>query len=88
MSLLPQRCLRVAMGPRACLWQRQIRCKSYKEGRGPKMQAKLDKAEREWQEQADKIKKGEAENLWDVLESRGFIKDVVGGYGLLPPGTP
>ena len=46
--------------------------------KSPKYTAKVEDAENEWDRQAEKIKKGEAKNLWDVLEERGFVKDVAG----------
>ncbi|KAK0746422.1 tyrosine--trna ligase precursor, mitochondrial (cyt-18) [Schizothecium vesticola] len=46
--------------------------------KSPKYTAKVEDAENEWDHQAEKIKKGEAKNLWDVLEERGFVKDVAG----------
>lgn len=39
---------------------------------------KREDAEKEWAERAEAIKRGEVANLWDILEERGFIKDVAG----------
>lgn len=45
---------------------------------GTKYLAKLAKADKEWQIKAEKIKNGQMKNLFDELDERGFIKDVVG----------
>ncbi|KAM0287976.1 hypothetical protein ACHAQH_000043 [Verticillium albo-atrum] len=39
---------------------------------------KRDDAAQEWDEKAEAIKNGEARNLWDIFEERGFVKDVAG----------
>ncbi|VUC21246.1 unnamed protein product [Clonostachys rosea] len=39
---------------------------------------KVDEGEERWKERADKIQSGEISHVWDVLEERGFVKDVAG----------
>ncbi|KAM0335262.1 hypothetical protein ACHAQA_000306 [Verticillium albo-atrum] len=39
---------------------------------------KRDDAAQEWEEKAEAIKNGKAQNLWDIFEERGFVKDVAG----------
>lgn len=34
--------------------------------------------EERWAERAEKIRTGELPHLWDILEERGYIKDVAG----------
>jgi tyrosyl-tRNA synthetase len=45
---------------------------------GLKYIAKLDDAEKQWAQQAEEIKAGTRRNVWDVLEERGFVKDIAG----------
>lgn len=40
--------------------------------------AKMQKADEQWKKQAELIKAGKRKNLFDELDERGFIKDVVG----------
>ncbi|KAH8899261.1 tyrosyl-tRNA synthetase [Thozetella sp. PMI_491] len=47
---------------------------------GHKYKKKLEDAEKSWQERAQQIQDGHHRNLWDVLEERGYIKDVAGDY--------
>ena len=42
------------------------------------MAGKLEDAENQWEARAEKIKSGEVRNIWDMLEERGFVKDVAG----------
>ncbi|KAK0657135.1 hypothetical protein B0T16DRAFT_314699 [Cercophora newfieldiana] len=44
----------------------------------PKYVQKLRLAEEAWDARALRIKNGEIQNTWDMLEERGFIKDVAG----------
>ncbi|KAK1755259.1 mitochondrial tyrosine--tRNA ligase [Echria macrotheca] len=46
--------------------------------KSPKYIDKLEEAERKWDERAQLIQDGKAQNIWDKLEERGFIKDVAG----------
>lgn len=39
---------------------------------------KREEAAKQWDERADAILRGEATNLWDVFEERGFVKDIAG----------
>ncbi|ROT43618.1 tRNA synthetase class I [Sodiomyces alkalinus F11] len=39
---------------------------------------KREDAAKQWDERAEAILRGEARNLWDIFEERGFIKDVAG----------
>lgn len=39
---------------------------------------KVAEGEQRWAERAEKIKSGEERHVWDVLEERGYIKDVAG----------
>ncbi|KAK0747927.1 tRNA synthetases class I-domain-containing protein [Apiosordaria backusii] len=50
---------------------------------GPKYQAKIDQAAAEWDERAEKIKKGEIQNTWDMFVERGFVKDTAGSHGAI-----
>lgn len=43
-----------------------------------KTQKKRDDAASQWDERAEAIKRGEARNLWDIFEERGFFKDIAG----------
>ncbi|KAK3987020.1 tRNA synthetases class I-domain-containing protein [Cladorrhinum sp. PSN332] len=45
---------------------------------GLKMTAKLDNAAEEWAQRAERIKKGELQNTFDMLEERGYVKDLAG----------
>ncbi|OAA62779.1 tyrosyl-tRNA synthetase [Niveomyces insectorum RCEF 264] len=45
---------------------------------GPKYQAKIDQADEEWRQKARRIESGEAQSTWDMLEERGYVKDVAG----------
>jgi hypothetical protein len=49
-----------------------------KKGKSPKYIEKVKQAEDAWEERAQKIQAGEIQNTWDMLEERGFIKDVAG----------
>jgi len=44
----------------------------------PKYITKVMNAENDWEKRANQIKHGEIQNTWDMLEERGFIKDVAG----------
>jgi tyrosyl-tRNA synthetase len=39
---------------------------------------KVAEGEARWKERAEKIEKGEIPHTWDVLQERGYIKDVAG----------
>jgi tyrosyl-tRNA synthetase len=39
---------------------------------------KVAEGEERWAERAERIKNGEERHVWDVLEERGYIKDVAG----------
>ncbi|CAG9989795.1 unnamed protein product [Clonostachys byssicola] len=39
---------------------------------------KVSEGEDRWRKRADKIQSGEISHVWDVLEERGFVKDVAG----------
>jgi tyrosyl-tRNA synthetase len=39
---------------------------------------KVAEAEARWKEKGEKIKNGEIPHPWDILEERGYIKDVAG----------
>lgn len=43
-----------------------------------KTQRKRDEAAKKWDERAEAIARGEQRNLWDILEERGFFKDIAG----------
>lgn len=47
-------------------------------GRSPKYIEKVENAEKTWDDRAVKIQCGEVQNVWDMLEERGFVKDVAG----------
>jgi hypothetical protein len=49
-----------------------------KKGWSAKYTAKVRQAEKEWAVRANKIEAGEIQNTFDMLEERGFIKDVTG----------
>ncbi|KAK1825691.1 tRNA synthetases class I-domain-containing protein [Podospora conica] len=49
-----------------------------KQGKSPKYCDKVEDAENFWADRADKIQRGELQNTWDLLEERGFVKDVAG----------
>lgn len=44
--------------------------------------AKVADGEERWAARAERIEKGEEKHMWDILEERGYLKDVA-GYGLL-----
>jgi len=46
--------------------------------RSPKYIKKVEDAEKSWDDRAAMIQRGEAQNVWDMLEERGFIKHVAG----------
>ncbi|KAK0631717.1 hypothetical protein B0T14DRAFT_559474 [Immersiella caudata] len=48
------------------------------QGKSAKYVEKVRHAEEEWAERARKIQTGEIQNTFDMLEERGFIKDVAG----------
>lgn len=56
-------------------------------GGSPKYIAKLEAAEESWDKRALQIQRGEVQNVWDLLEERGFVKDVA-GYALPFPRYP
>jgi len=47
-------------------------------GKSPAYIEKVREAEDAWQARAQRIKAGEIQNTWDLLEERGFIKDITG----------
>ncbi|VBB71668.1 Tyrosyl-tRNA synthetase mitochondrial precursor encoded by the yts1 gene [Podospora comata] len=47
---------------------------------GPKYQAKIDQAQADWEERAEKIKKGEIQHTWDMFVERGYVKDTAGSH--------
>jgi tyrosyl-tRNA synthetase len=49
---------------------------------GVKYLEKQRLADETWQERAQKIDNGELQNTWDLLNERGFIKDVAGSVHL------
>jgi tyrosyl-tRNA synthetase len=44
---------------------------------------KVAEGEERWKERAEKIENGEIPHTWDVLQERGYIKDVA-GHATLP----
>lgn len=68
-TLVCRECLRTGALPAAASQRRWI---------GDKYMAKMRMADREWQTQAQEISSGARKNLFDELEERGFVKDVVG----------
>lgn len=50
---------------------------------------KVSEGEDRWKQRADKIQSGEISHVWDVLEERGFVKDVAGyaSYEFVLPET-
>ncbi|KAK0618406.1 tyrosine--trna ligase precursor, mitochondrial (cyt-18) [Bombardia bombarda] len=50
---------------------------------GLKYLAKVDEAEKEWQARAVKINEGEVQNTWDMLQERGYIKDMAGSEDII-----
>lgn len=63
---------------RSCMRTRPVREHFQKRWLGQKYLAKMGMAKQEWLVVADEIKKGKRKNLFDELDERGFIKDVVG----------
>lgn len=39
---------------------------------------KVTEGEERWKARAEKIQNGELRHVWDILDERGFIKDVAG----------
>jgi tyrosyl-tRNA synthetase len=39
---------------------------------------KVQKAAEQWQKQAEEIQEGKRPHLWDILNERGYVKDVAG----------
>lgn len=39
---------------------------------------KVGEGEDRWQQRAERIQNGEERHMWDILDERGFIKDVAG----------
>lgn len=68
-TLACRECLRTGALPATSFQKRWI---------GDKYLAKLRQADQQWQEQAEEIASGKRKNLFDELDERGFIKDVVG----------
>jgi hypothetical protein len=48
------------------------------EGKGAKYVGKVRDAELQWEDRAQKILNGQMQNAFDMLEERGFIKDLAG----------
>src|SRR3569833_863989 len=69
-------CLRRHVPSSAWLAQRRYLRRSH----GPKYTAKLEAADAEWKERAEKIRSGQQPDLWDTFVVCGYVKDVV-GYG-------
>ena len=46
----------------------------------------MNKGQERWVERAQQIKDGEKQHPWDLLEERGYIKDVT-GYDVSPEQT-
>lgn len=67
-----------ALASRACLRTRPFREHVQRRWIGTKYIEKLMKAEEAWAVQAEEISAGTRKNLFDELDERGFIKDVVG----------
>ena len=47
---------------------------------------KVAEGEERWAQRAERIQNGEERHMWDILEERGFIKDVA-GYANLAMGV-
>ncbi|KAK3934063.1 mitochondrial tyrosine--tRNA ligase [Diplogelasinospora grovesii] len=56
----------------------QIRGLATKPHRSPKYRAKVEAAEEEWRQRAERIQQGAEQNLWDIFEERGYVKDTAG----------
>lgn len=63
---------------RSCLYSKPLRVHLQKRWVGTKYINKLLKAEEEWAAHAIEIGAGRRKNLFDELDERGFIKDIVG----------
>lgn len=63
---------------RGCLRANPSHRNTQKRWIGLKYIAKLQRADEEWKAAAQRIKDGRQPNLFDILDERGFIKDVVG----------
>ncbi|EJT80375.1 tyrosyl-tRNA synthetase [Gaeumannomyces tritici R3-111a-1] len=72
--LPPPGCFRCSSPQTASFSGSAWRCES----RSIKYKEKMRLAQVEWDLRAEKIKDGTETGLWDLLESRGFIKDVAG----------
>lgn len=69
-----------ALTYRGCLRARLFQGQGHIQKRwvGQKYLAKVAEADRQWSIQAQKMKMGKMKNLFDELDERGFVKDVVG----------
>lgn len=56
----------------------------FTKSRSIKYLEKCKVAEEQWQERAAKISQGELQNPWDLLEERGYVKDVTGCVSTYP----
>lgn len=65
-------CIRCAALPVAHFRQNQARWVSQK------VVEKRKTGEEEWAKRATAIEQGEIQNIWDVFEERGYVKDVAG----------
>lgn len=63
---------------RDCLRTRPLCGHPQKRWLGTKYVAKLMKAEHDWAVQAEEISAGKRKNLFDELDERGFVKDILG----------
>ncbi|KAL9941747.1 tyrosyl-tRNA synthetase [Verticillium nonalfalfae] len=64
-----RRCTNTRLAPQSLPTSRHIHLKTLQ---------KREDAAQEWAKKAEAIKNGEARNLWEIFEERGFIKDVAG----------
>ncbi|EEY17575.1 tyrosyl-tRNA synthetase [Verticillium alfalfae VaMs.102] len=64
-----RRCTNTRLAPQSLSPSRHIHLKTLQ---------KREDAAQEWAKKAEAIKNGEARNLWEIFEERGFIKDVAG----------
>lgn len=63
---------------RGCVRTRAFRGHAQRRWIGTKYIKKMMQAEEQWAAQAEEISAGKRKNLFDELDDRGFVKDVVG----------
>jgi len=91
--MAPQTAISKTLLAMRCASSRQVRKSAWALGRIQNARGiatsyleKVAEGNKRWEERAVKIQNGELPHVWDILDERGYIKDVA-GYALDPAST-